>query len=251
MKVAAISYCFNSRPLAEAMDRIKAAGYDHFEIWSRHPGAEADYRDQSEERAGELRQQAADRGLSIVSYCAGDVQATDNDRIPHLFSFCRALGATVVNGDFVAPETLAILDAEAEKSGLRFCVENHLNSPRFERPEQLRSVLAQSSPAIGINIDISHLVAAGFDPVTTIDGFFDRLYHVQFEDNSRTDELGFALYGHGVAKLDKVVRLLADRRYSGILSVEHHEEYPYDPDAALKVARAYIETHRSAPHYSN
>jgi sugar phosphate isomerase/epimerase len=245
MKVAAISFSFNSRPLEEAMTRIKAAGFDFLEIWSRHPDARADYRDQDERRAEQLKRDAADHGLEIVSYCAGDVQPTDDGRIPHLFKFCATLGAKVINGDYVTPRTLELLDQEAQKSGLRFCVENHLDSPRFECPDQLKAVLSQSSPSIGLNIDIPHLVAAGFDPVSTLEQFYGRLYHVQFEDNVRPGELGFALYGQGAAKLDEILNLLVSRNFDGILSVEHHEEYPINPDLALKVARDFIRERRT------
>jgi sugar phosphate isomerase/epimerase len=246
-RVAAITFCFDSLDLREALGRIRAAGYDCVELWYRHAGGEADYTSRSVDDARRLREHARDAGLEPVSYCIGGIEPEDVSSLDRAFAFAAGLGVEVVNGSFEDWAVLPGLEEAATRAqahGVRFALENHWKA-RLESPDDVLSALDATGPSIGANLDLGQAVAAGYDPLEAVDRLFDRLYHVQVQDVPGPGELQSTRPGSGGGRLVEVLEHLRARGFEGILSVEHDEDR--EPAIALAEARRLIDRVWAAP----
>ncbi len=152
-----------------------------------------------------------------------------------------------------------ILD-EYQAQGVRFALEVHPGEIAFDLYSmQMALDAVHSHPAFGINLDPSHLIWQGVDPVEMIHAFPDRIFHVHVKDasvvrNGRTGILSshlpfgdprrawdFRSPGRGDVQFTPMVRALNQVGYQGPLSVEWEdntmERTVGAPEAAAFVRR--------------
>jgi sugar phosphate isomerase/epimerase len=131
-----------------------------------------------------------------------------------------------------------ILDVFAE-CGVRFALEVHPTEIAYDIITAERALEAIGRrEEFGFNFDPSHLHWQMVDPVTFLDTFSDRIYHVHMKDAAVTldgrsgilaSHLDFGTYGrgwdfrslgHGGVDFEEIVRALNRQGYEGPLSVE-------------------------------
>jgi sugar phosphate isomerase/epimerase len=114
-------------------------------------------------------------------------------------------------------------------------------------PEGYRACLKDTSDAIGINYDPSHLIRMGIDPVRFLKEFANRVFHVHgkdcFVDLEAKYEYGteqpstfnkghdfgnsvwrYTIPGHGVTPWTEVFTILKSAGYQGAVSIELEDE---------------------------
>ena len=138
-------------------------------------------------------------------------------------------------------------------TGARICIEGWPGPGPFLpalacTPESYRAVLnGVGSSALGINYDPSHLIRMGIDPVRFLDEFVQHTHHVHGKDTLiLADDVyefgmeqpatlakphGFGEYswrytipGHGSAPWGRLLGILKDAGYDGLISVELEDE---------------------------
>jgi sugar phosphate isomerase/epimerase len=94
---------------------------------------------------------------------------------------------------------------------------------------------AVPSPALGLNLDPSHLVWLGIDPVRVVHQYYERIYHVHAKDTEVIREriqdqsiLGeswwrYRLPGYGEIDWGKFFSALHEHGYQGVVSIEHED----------------------------
>jgi len=111
-------------------------------------------------------------------------------------------------------------------------------------PEGFRAFFKEvPSSAMGINYDPSHLIRMGIDPLRFLREFGDRVYHMHGKDTELLAEnlyeygseqpptfaqkfrygamhWRYTIPGHGVMRWGAAFRILADRAYTGCISIE-------------------------------
>ncbi len=131
-----------------------------------------------------------------------------------------------------------ILDAY-QSHGVKFALEVHPTEIAYDIVTFQRGLEAlDHHPAFGINLDPSHLIWQGLDPVKLIDAFPDRIFHVHIKDAAVTQDgtnsilgghLGFGDHrrawdfrspGRGDVDFEGIVRALNRVGYEGPLSIE-------------------------------
>lgn len=138
----------------------------------------------------------------------------------------------------------------AETWGIKMAVENHID---FTADEMLRLLDAVGSPYLGINFDTGNFLRLLDDPIKGMEKLAPRVYAAHIKDlkvwkGVPADEWYFfssAPVGDGVVDNQKLVQMLADARFDGVLAVEIdflHPDYNNDEDAA--VARSVSELKR-------
>lgn len=138
----------------------------------------------------------------------------------------------------------------AETWGIKMAVENHID---FTADEMLRLLDAVGSPYLGINFDTGNFLRLLDDPIKGMEKLAPRVYATHIKDlkvrkGVPADEWYFfssAPVGDGVVDNQKLVQMLADARFDGVLAVEIdflHPDYNNDEDAA--VARSVSELKR-------
>lgn len=138
----------------------------------------------------------------------------------------------------------------AEEYGIRMAVENHID---FNADEIARLLDAVDSPYLGINFDTGNFLRLLDDPVKGMEKLASRVYATHIKDlkpqkGVAADEWYFfssTPVGDGLVDNQRLVQLLADGGFDGVLAVEIdflHPDYGADEDAA--VAKSVAELRR-------
>jgi sugar phosphate isomerase/epimerase len=140
----------------------------------------------------------------------------------------------------------------AESWGIKMAVENHTD---FTADEMVGLLDAVDSPYLGINFDTGNFLRLLDDPIKGMAKLASRVYATHIKDlkvqkGVPADEWYFfssAPVGDGVVDNQKLVQMLADAGFDGVLAVEIdflHPDYNNDEDAA--VAKSVAELRRLA-----
>ncbi|MEN0021957.1 MAG: sugar phosphate isomerase/epimerase family protein [Microbacterium sp.] len=140
-----------------------------------------------------------------------------------------------------ASERLRSAAAASQETGVRILLETH---DAFLTGREVARVLDESeNPTAGAIWDVVNPWRAGETPVETLRHLAHRLSHVQIKDAATPDDLRPVLPGTGSIPLDEVLRLLADRDYSGWIALEWESAWYPDAlplDDALAAFRALL-----------
>lgn len=106
-----------------------------------------------------------------------------------------------------------------EDAGLRFALEPHPHRYMTGAASMLRLIEHVQSPALGMNLDPSHLFPLGELPNAVVYQLRDRILHCHFSDN---DGLTNVHWRPGKGKIDweALMRALVDVDYDGVISIE-------------------------------
>ena len=140
----------------------------------------------------------------------------------------------------------------AETYGIRMAVENHID---FTADEMLELLTAVNSPWLGINFDTGNFLRLLDDPIKGMAKLAPHVYATHIKDlkvqrGVAPDEWYFfssVPVGDGLIDNAKLIALLAEAGYQGVLAVEIdflHPDYNDDEDAA--VAKSVAELKRLA-----
>ena len=121
-------------------------------------------------------------------------------------------------------KSLTALADIAEAHGVTLCVKAHYGASIYNTPTTLRVMDAITSPALGIDMDPSHIHRAGENPVDAIAAIMSRVKHVHIRDckgmqpfpGKPEDQAN----GRGDIDLLGFVRVLHEHGYSGPLNLE-------------------------------
>jgi sugar phosphate isomerase/epimerase len=239
MKMGLLTAPFATTPLEEVADWSAAQGFEMLEVcaWPTGGGAtrryggvtHIDVEDLSEERASEIVEDLAKRGVSIsgLGYYPNPLHPdpehaeTVRAHIKKVITAAAMLDVPVVN-TFIgadASKTQADNWADAKKvwpelvdhaadHGVRIAIENcpmifsHDEWPSGHNlahtPSMWRTMFEEFGETVGLNFDPSHLVWQMIDYERALYDFADRIFHVHAKDMEvRRD----GLYEHGVMSL--------------------------------------------------
>ena len=140
----------------------------------------------------------------------------------------------------------------AEEYGIRMAVENHID---FNADEMLRLLTDVNSPWLGINFDTGNFLRLLDDPIKGMVKLAPHVYATHIKDlkvqkGVPADEWYFfscTPVGEGLVDNSRLVQLLADAGYHGLLAVEIDFLHPdYDNNEDQAVARSVAELKRLA-----
>ena len=121
-----------------------------------------------------------------------------------------------------------------EEYGLVACFHPHLGSIA-EKPEEIDALFAASD--IKVCPDLAHLKAGGYDPLTVIKKYYDRIAFIHLKDLH--DNGTFAPLGTGNVDNKGVIEYVKSKGYDGDWLVEC-DAWPNDPVADCKQSYEYL-----------
>jgi sugar phosphate isomerase/epimerase len=253
MRSCMSTICACDRPWPDALDAVRAAGFDAVEIlmipgWIHLDARTAD--------PGRARAELAERGLAPVGVHAGGVDGSDEAALADSLGYVRAaiafaagIGAGLVNVNAMpvpagtsparreamrtrAASGIARLLPEAHGARVRLVVENH-HGFHFDTLEDFRALFALVPDAeLGMTIDTRHFTASGIAPAEAARALGARVRHVHVKD-----------IGDLAARDDHrdLARALADIGFTGRLSAEVEVHDPAQRRAAVARSRAWLD----------
>lgn len=223
LRVGVCSYSLRSFPLAETFQAIHRLGVRYLSLKDIHLPLTS-----TPDQRKQVRQQAADLGLSITS--CGVIYLKDTEADMHqAFDYVRDLGASIaVVG--IYREQLPNLDKVVRSYDLKAAIHNHgPNDKRFPSPLEVYDAIKGLDRRIGVCMDIGHTFRMHEDLVSDVKKTSDRLYSMHFKDleSDHVDAKGVPV-GTGVMPIVPLLRELVRSGYSGEVQLEYEIE-PKDP----------------------
>jgi sugar phosphate isomerase/epimerase len=172
MDIGCSTILYGGHSLAAALDGIRGAGYRAIELCAIT--GMAPHVDVSDDPVA-VRRQIEDAGLVVESIGASGRLAKPDEfrRLIELTGFLGAPAITTGTGGASNDEdsfeqvvqSFRELATVAADRGVVISVKPHVNQAVYNTPTARRFIDAVNSPAVGLNLDASHLIRAGEDPV--------------------------------------------------------------------------------------
>ena len=232
MKLGANSVLFGGYSMETAFKYIAMAGYDGIELSAIDGMSEHLVLERWRELAPQIVRLSRETGLELL---AMEQPSQDPLRMEMAFQAAVEIGIPLVNcgpggkaGDEAsfrqAVDSLGALAQMAEQYGVTLCVKAHVGASIYNTPTTLRLMEAIPSPALGIDMDPSHIHRAGENPVEAIAAVISRVRHVHIRDcrgrgpgPGKPEEQA---NGRGEIDLLGYVRVLHEHGYRGPLDLE-------------------------------
>lgn len=180
-----------------------------------------------------LRKMYNDAGVSIYAWKPGALGEKNSDaEIEYALRSAKALGASHVTVELPSsPAQSKRLGTIAAKHKIGIGYHGHLQQTFTAWDE----ALAQSK-FNGLNCDIGHYVAAGFDPIPLIHSKHDRIYSMHIKDRKSKANGGDNMpWGEGDTPIVQVLQLMKKNRLKFPATIELEYPIPEDSDAVKEV----------------
>jgi sugar phosphate isomerase/epimerase len=112
--------------------------------------------------------------------------------------------------------------AYAEQAGVRYSIEPHPFRYGSNAEGLLRILEAVDSPALGINLDPSHMFPSGDIPHVAAQRLGDKIIHCHFSDNDGETNVHWRP-GKGKIDWEKLLIALRDNGFDGVISLEFED----------------------------
>lgn len=243
--IGAQSYSFRDRPLDAAIQGFVDVGLSSCELSMGH--VEPELHDRAALRKWRLtvpldeirkiRRKFNQAGIELSGY-AFNIRDdfTDEEIARGGFEFAQALETGVLTTSAtlsVAPRIAAL----AAKYKIKVGMHGHSNIQdpnEFAKPESFAAAM-KLSRYIGVNLDIGHFWAAGFDPVAYIEEHHARIVTLHIKDRKKNQGKNMP-FGEGDTPIREVLQLLKRKKYP----IPANIEYEYEGgDTVAEVRKCY------------
>jgi sugar phosphate isomerase/epimerase len=183
----------------------------------------------------QLRKMYNDAGVSIYAWKPNALGEKNTDaEIDYAFRVAKELGANHVTVELPNDSAQSKrLGALAEKHKIVVAYHGHLQQTITAWDEAL-----SQSKYNGLNCDIGHYVAAGFDPLPLLEAKHDYIYSMHLKDRKSKANGGANMpWGQGDTPVVQALQLMRKNKYKFPATIELEYEIPADSDAVKEVAK--------------
>ena len=230
MELACNTYSLRTLSRDAAFRRLRELDLTTVELWAGHApylGPAVGPRD--------VRRDAEAHGLDLRAYCVGGLfglaTTVARDRLERALAFAVELDIPLVTA-IVDRAFVPTVDALAMCTGVRVALENHWYT-ELARPSDVLGALAGCSPAVGAALDTGHFAFLGYDLGDVAWALGARTLHVHLKVVRVPGRLARLVrrarrrhrmepdVPHDGDGLGRLVALLAQEGYDGLLAIEH------------------------------
>jgi sugar phosphate isomerase/epimerase len=188
-----------------------------------------------------VKKQFNDAGIDVQILCYNMGMNMADEEIDYAFQMAKALGvraiscsSTVTFAKRVAPY--------AEKYKMIWSGHGHADiydAEQFAKPETFE-MLTSMNKYMGINLDIGHFTAAGYDAVPFIEKHHDRITNLHIKDRTKPDKCGVSAnlaFGQGQTPIKEVLLLMKKNKYKFPANIELEYQIPEGSDPVAEVGK--------------
>lgn len=189
----------------------------------------------SMDKFSRLKKMYKDAGVGIYAWKPNALGAAHSDaEIDYALRVAKVLGASHVTVELPEdPAHSRRLGELAERHRVGVAYHGHLQQTLTAWDEALTQ-----SRFNGLNCDIGHYVAAGFDPMPLLEQKHERIYSIHMKDRKSKDNGGDNVaWGEGDTPLVPVLQLMKKNKYRFPATIEMEYPVPEGSDAVKEVAK--------------
>jgi sugar phosphate isomerase/epimerase len=242
VEIGAQSYSFRDRPLDEAIKAFGDVGLSYCELYQNHvepklKGPELKkWRETSAiDTCHDIRKKFDAAGITLYAVSYGFRENFTDEDMDRPFEMAKALGVGIITTSTHVSMAERIYPY-AEKHKIKVGMHNHSNlrPDDVARPDDFAEAMKGRTPWIGINLDIGHFVAAGFDPLEFLKKEHEHIFCLHLKDRTKSgDNLPF---GTGQTPICEVLQTLKKNQWNIPAGIEY--EYRGD-DSVVEVKKAF------------
>lgn len=182
-----------------------------------------------------LKKMYKDAGVSIYAWKPRALEENNTDaEIDYSLRVAKALGANHVTVELPKnPFHSKRLGLIADRHKIAIAYHGHLQQTITAWDEALSQARYN-----GLNCDVGHYVAAGFDPIPLLESKHDRIYSIHLKDRkSKSNGGANVLWGEGDTPIDRILLLMKNKNYKFPATVEMEYDIPEGSDAVKEVSK--------------
>jgi len=245
------SYSFRDRSLDQAIQAMRQIGLSYCELWAGHlePRSRLN-RDELRnwrltvalEEFRKVRHKFDAAGVRLTAYSYSLRQDFSEGEMARGFQMAKALGVSTITASSNVSNSRRV-DSYASRARVTVGMHNHSRvvPDELATPEDFAKALEGASPYLGINLDVGHFVAAGFDPISFIESNHRRIVALHLKDRKKNQGPDMP-FGQGHTPIREVLRLMQKSRYRFPAIIE----YEYQGQETVAEVRACFEFCRQA-----
>lgn len=180
-------------------------------------------------------------GITLQAYNYSFNDRFSDEEIERGFEMAKALGVKVITASSTLTSAKRVAPF-ADKHKITVAMHGHSNLTdpnQFAKPESFAAALAMSK-YFGINLDVGHFFAAGYDPVAYIEQNHSRITNLHLKDRKKADGPN-TVWGEGDTPIKPVLQLLKTKKYNIPANIEF-EYRGEDAVAEVRKCFQYIKT---------
>jgi sugar phosphate isomerase/epimerase len=186
-----------------------------------------------------------DAGVDVALLCYNMQDAMKDDDIEYGFAIAKGLGVKGITTSTTLTMAKRIAPV-ADKHKLLVGYHGHdaTNDPNQTATLESYATLMEYGKYNGINLDIGHFTAAGYDAVAFIKEHHDRITNLHVKDRKKDHGPNVAVWGTGDTPIKDVMQLLKKEKYHFPANLELEYPIPADSDivAEAKKCLAYVKS---------
>jgi len=184
-----------------------------------------------------------DAGVEVPLLCYNMQDSMKDEDIEYGFTMAKALGAKAISTSTTLTMAKRIAPiADKHKMLVGYHGHDATSDPNQTATLESYSTLMAYGKYNGINLDIGHFTAAGYDAVAFIRQYHAKITNLHVKDRKKDHGPNVAVWGTGDTPIKDVLQLLRKEKYPIPANLEL--EYPIPPDsnivAEAKKCFAYV-----------
>ena len=226
VSIGAQTYSFRDMTLEGCIAAMKEIGLGEAELYNGHiepkdqTALAAWRKDPPLDQMREVRRKFDDAGIELYALNYSFREEWPDQELDAGFRIAQAMGVKYITASSNVSTARRIAPL-ADKYKIIVAFHNHSNMApdEFARPADFEKAIALS-PMIGINLDIGHFVAAGFDPVSFLEQHHDRIVTLHIKDRKKNQGPATP-FGEGDTPIKPVLQVLKNKRYPIPANIEY------------------------------
>lgn len=189
----------------------------------------------SMDKFAQLKKMYKDAGVSIYAWKPSALGENNTDaEVDYALRVAKVLGASHVTVEIPkSGEQSKRLGAIADKHKIAVAYHGHLQQTISSWDEALSQAKYN-----GINCDVGHYVAAGFDPIPLLERKHEHIYSMHLKDRKSKDNGGENMpWGEGDTPIVPILQLMRKNKYKFPATVELEYNIPEGSNAIKEVAK--------------
>jgi sugar phosphate isomerase/epimerase len=185
----------------------------------------------------------ADAGIDLAILCYNMGRNIADDEIDYAFRMAKAMKVKAMSSSSTVSVARRVAPF-ADKYKIVWGGHGHDNvadPEEFAKPETFEEIMSFSN-YIGVNLDIGHFHAAGYDPIPFIQKYHARITNIHLKDRNRNagGKRGANLpWGEADTPIKEVLLLMRKEKYPFPANIEMEYPIPAGSDAVAEVAKCY------------